>query len=193
MSRNAFSILPVIEKRYSLRAFADRPVEREKILTCIEAARLAPSAENSQPWRFVVLDDPELKKAFGEAVFSGVYRMTRFALSAPVLIVILAKLDIVANRIGRWIQGTQYYLLDIGIAGEHLVLQAQALGLGTCWIGWFDAKKALQFLRLSKGLRPCAILAMGYPKFPERMPSRKRKKLDEILIWNPKLPQKEEK
>lgn len=184
MGKKAFSILPVIEKRYSVRAFADRPVEREKILACIEAARLAPSAENAQPWRFVVLDDPELKKKFGEAVFSGVYRMTRFALSAPVLILILAKLDIVANRIGRWIQGTQYYLLDIGIAGEHFVLQAQALGLGTCWIGWFDAKKALRFLGLSKTLRPCAILAMGYPKFSERMPPRKRKKIEEILTWN---------
>lgn len=193
MGKNAFSILPVIEKRYSVRAFADRPVEREKILACIEAARLAPSAENSQPWRFVVLDDPELKKAFGEAVFSGVYRMTRFALSAPVLILILAKPDIVANRIGRWIQGTQYYLLDIGIAGEHLVLQAQALGLGTCWIGWFDAKKATRFFGLPKTLRPCAILAMGYPKFPDRVVSRKRKKIEEILMWNPNPIQEKKK
>jgi nitroreductase len=135
------SFLELVQSRRSIRKYQDKPVEREKILQCIEAARLAPSAENVQPWRFIILDDPEIIRQMSDQAFSGIYSPIRFAAKAPVIVVILAKLDILANRIGKQIQGTQFYLLDIGIAGEHLVLQAQELGLGSCWIGWFNARK----------------------------------------------------
>jgi len=157
------ALLDIISARKSVRKYQDKPIEKEKILTCIEAARLAPSAENVQPWRFIILDDPELKKKFCREVCKGIYRPTRFIEKAPIVVVIVAKLDIIANRLGRSVQGTQYYLLDIGIAGEHLVLQAQELNIGTCWIGWFNARKAKKFFGLSPGYRVVALIAMGYP------------------------------
>ncbi|MCK4556799.1 MAG: nitroreductase family protein, partial [Candidatus Aminicenantes bacterium] len=131
----------LVRSRRSIRRYLDKPVEREKILTCIEAARLAPSADNVQPWRFLIIDDPELKAQYAKKVFSGIYSISNFAKKAPVLILILARLDIIANRIGKQIQNIQFYLLDIGIAGEHVVLQAQELGLRTCWIGWFNIRR----------------------------------------------------
>jgi nitroreductase len=174
---------PILDRR-SVRKFDAKPVEREKILACVEAARLAPSAENIQPWRFVILDDPSDKNRFGEAAFSGIYKPTRWALNAPVLVVLLAELNVVAHGLGRWIQGTQYHLLDMGISGEHFVLQAQSLGLGTCWIGWFNARKAHQILKLPPKVRVCQLLAVGYPAsgFKPRPP--RRKPLGEIVFFN---------
>jgi nitroreductase len=140
----------MVRNRRSIRRYLDKPVDREMILTCIEAARLAPSADNVQPWRFLIIDDPELKAQYAKEVFSGIYSISSFAAKASVLILILGRLDIIANRIGKQIQNIQFYLLDIGIAGEHVVLQAEELGLGTCWIGWFNVRKARKFLKIPR-------------------------------------------
>jgi len=180
----SYPIIQSIQDRRSVRKYDSRPVERDKISACIEAARFSPSAENVQPWRFVVLDDPDVKRAFGEKAFSGIYRHTRWALEAPVLVVLLSELNVVAHRIGRWIQGIPFYLLDMGIAGEHFVLQARELGLGTCWIGWFDVKKTEKFLKVPKHVKACGILALGYPQPRFRARPIRRKPLDEIAHWN---------
>jgi len=175
--------LTLVEQRKSIRRFMDTPVEREKILTCIEAARIAPSAENSQPWRFLILDDPDIRKQFAEKVFSGIYSVSKFAAKAPVMIVILAQLNMVAHKLGKQVQDIHFHLLDIGIAGEHLVLQAEELGLGTCWMGWFNVKRARKFLELPKKYKIIALLPMGYyEKKPSR--ERKRKSLEEIAWFN---------
>jgi len=160
---NSEFLQQIIASRRSIRKYQARPVEREKILTCVEALRLAPSAENLQPWRLVVLDDPERIQQFGAEAFSGIYRPTRWALAAPVFVVLFAQIDFLVNRLGSWVQGNQFYLLDLGIAGEHLVLQAEALGLGTCWIGWFDAKKTRKFFDLPVNYRAVALISLGYP------------------------------
>ncbi|HDZ26098.1 hypothetical protein LCGC14_1405240 [marine sediment metagenome] len=180
-SKNPFQQL--VEGRRSIRRYLEKPVEREKILTCIEAARLAPSADNVQPWRFLIIDDPDLKARFAKEVFSGIYFITKFAAKAPVIIVILAKLDIIANRIGKQIQNIQYYYIDSGIAGEHIVLQAEELGLGTCWIGWFNPRKTRKFLKIPRKYKIVSLMAMGYY---EKKPSgeKKRKKLEEIAWFN---------
>ena len=180
-ARNFFQEL--VRNRRSIRRYLDKPVEREKILTCIEAARLAPSADNVQPWRFLIIDDPKLKTQYAKEIFSGIYSISKFAEKAPVLILILARLDIIANRIGKQIQNIQFYLLDIGIAGEHVVLQAQELGLGTCWIGWFNIRKARKFLKIPRKYKIVSMLAIGYF---EKRPSKekKRKKLEEIAWFN---------
>jgi len=173
----------LVQSRRSIRRFLPEPVDREKILACLEAARLAPSAENAQTWRFVVIDDPELKEKFGRAAFSGIYSMTKFAVQAPVLVLILAKLDIKANRLGRQIQGIPFFLLDIGIAGEHIVLQAEEWGLGTCWIGWFNIRAARKFFRIPRRYKIVSLIAMGTPG--SRPPKeRARKPLDEISWFN---------
>lgn len=180
---NSNYLLQLIKARRSIRSYQQRPVEREKILQCLEAARLAPSAENVQPWRFLVLDDPDVIHQFSREAFSGIYTPTRFAAKAPVIIIILAKLDILANRIGSQIQGVNFYLLDIGIAGEHLVLQAQELGLGTCWIGWFNGKKIRKFFNIPRSYKIVSLISMGYP---ERQPTRpqKRHDINEIAWFN---------
>ena len=179
----AYGFRQLVKNRRSVRRYSDRPVEREKVLTCLEAGRLAPSADNVQPWRFLVLDDSELKERFSKEVFSGIYTKTRFAAKAPVLILLLARLDIIANRIGKQIQGIHYYFIDVGIAGEHVVLQAEELGLGTCWIGWFNTRKARKIAKIPKKYKIVSLLSMGYP---ETKPTRekKRKTLSEIVWFN---------
>lgn len=182
MSRQT-PLLSLIQTRRSIRTFSEKFVEREKIMTCIEAARYAPSAENLQPWRFFVLDDIQLIQQFGEQTFSGIYRPTRWAMKAPVLIAIAAKMDILVNRLGRYIQGTAFYLLDLGIAGEHLILAASELELGTCWIGWFNSRKARRFLKLPFNYRIVALIAMGYPlKSP--LKTRRLLEMSEIVRFN---------
>lgn len=175
--------LNMVGERSSVRQFRQQRVQRRDIVTCIEAARLAPSAENVQPWRFIVLDDPAYIENFSKEAFSGIYRFTRWAGKAPVIIVIFAELDWMANRLGKQIQGTHYYLIDIGIAGEHLVLQAHALGLGTCWIGWFNARKAARILGVPRSWRAVSLIAMGYPAAKHKVHKHK-KKMEEILYFN---------
>jgi nitroreductase len=176
-------LLKLIQSRRSIRRFSNKVVLRDDILTCIEAARHAPSAENMQPWRFIVLDNQEIIQEFGDTVFTGIYRYTRWAAAAPVIIAMFTKMDILVNRLGHAVQGTQYYLLDLGIAGEHFVLQAHELGIGTCWIGWFNSKNARRFFNLKRNYRAVALIAMGYPENP---PKRKRKmlSLEEIVRFN---------
>jgi nitroreductase len=173
----------LVQDRRSVRRFLEEPVPREKITACLEAARLAPSAENVQPWRFVVLDDPAVRAEFSRAVFGGIYSPTRFAAKAPVLILVLSKPDIMANRLGKQVQGVAFHLIDIGIAGEHIVLAAQEQGIGTCWIGWFNPRRARKFFGIPRSYKPVAILAMGYPALPGPHP-RPRKPLAEIAWFN---------
>jgi nitroreductase len=181
MSRTPFQEL--ISNRRSVRRYLDKPVERDKILTCIEAARLAPSAENVQPWRFLIIDDPKVKTRFAVEAFSGLYSFSKFAAEAPVLILFLGRLDLLANRLGRQIQGVSFYLLDIGIAGEHIALQAEEIGLGTCWIGWFNARKTRKFFKIPRKYKVVCLMAMGYyDKRPGR--EKKRKALEEIAWFN---------
>ena len=176
-------LMEIITARRSVRRFTPQPVERELLLACAEAARLSPSAENVQPWRFLVVDDPAVKDLLADEAFSGVYRATRWAAKAPVLVVLLAELDILANRIGRRVTGIDYYLIDIGIAGEHFSLRAEELGLGTCWIGWFSARGVRKALRIPRRLRPVALFAVGYSA-QERRPDKKRHSLHEICWFN---------
>ena len=163
----------IIRRRRSIRRYLAAPVEKEKLQACLEAARLAPSAHNAQSWRFLVIDDPEIKARYTETAFSGIYRMNRFAAQAPVLVLVLARLDILANRLGRQVQGVNFYLLDIGIAGEHFVLQAEELGLSTCWIGWFNERATKKILGVPGRKKIVCLIALGYG---EELPREKRRK-----------------
>ena len=171
----------LVGKRRSVRRFKKEKVKRELIERCVEAARLAPSAENLQPWRFLVFDEPTAKGQLARIAFSGVYRVTRWAAEAPVLVVVLAERRI-ATQLGSLIQGSQWWLLDVGIAGEHFVLQATEFGLGTCWIGWFNARGVRRFLRLPRKFSVCYMLAVGWPA--ESPSARPRKPLNSILHFN---------
>ncbi|MDD8020370.1 MAG: nitroreductase family protein [Acidobacteriota bacterium] len=173
----------IIQSRRSIRRYLPQPVEREKIMACLEAARLAPSAENVQPWRFLVMDEPDLKDRVAREAFSGIYAASRFAAAAPVLVLMMARLDILANNLGRLVQGTQFYLLDLGIAGEHFVLKAEEQGLGTCWIGWFNLRAVRKLLDIPKKYRLVTMLSVGYPASQPVKP-RARKELQNIAWFN---------
>ena len=174
-----------IQTRRSVRKFECRPVEREKINECLEAARLAPSACNSQPWHYIVIDDPQVKEAFCKEAFSGVYNMTAWAAKAPVLVAIVSDRGNLASRVGTFFRRTEFYLIDQGISGEHFVLRACELGLGTCWIGWFSSDKAELFFNLPRGKKIDYLIAVGYPA-ADALSSEPhdRRSLEEMVSYN---------
>ena len=177
--------LDLCRLRRSVRKFSDRPVERAKLELCLEAARLAPSAENGQPWRFVVFDDPEKKRGLADAVFRGVYSASRPLSKAPVMVALLIREHLLVGRLGSSVQGIPLQFLDAAIAGEHFVLAAAGQGLGTCWIGWFNPRALLGYLGLRRrGYRPVALFAVGYPATDLKPRDPKRRPLEEIAGWN---------
>ena len=173
-------LMETIRQRRSVRNYADKPVSRDLIMECLEAVRFAPSACHVQPWKFLIIDDPDQISALSEVAFSGIYKPTRFAAKAPVLAVLLTEFDLFVQGAGRQIQGTQYHLLDAGIAGEHFVLRAAELGLGTCWIGWYNRRKVRKFLKLSRRYNICALLSLGWPAGNYQFQEKERKPLSKI-------------
>lgn len=169
----------LIQKRQSDRKYDSRPVDRDMVIKCLESARLAPSACNSQPWKFVVVDEPELLKEMASAA-AGM-GMNKFAAQAPVIVaVVLEKMNFTAS-IGSVIKDKEYSLLDVGIAVEHFCLQATELGLGTCILGWFDEKKVKKLLGIGNRRVPL-LITLGYAAGEHRQKSRKS--LEEISSWN---------
>ncbi|MCD6368659.1 MAG: nitroreductase family protein [Thermoproteales archaeon] len=159
------SILEVIKKRRSIRRYKDKPLSKDQLMALLEAARLAPSAGNRQPWRFVVVVDPEKKIQLAKAC-----RNQMFIADAGVIFVALS--DPKASP--RW------HALDTMIAIEHIVLTATDLGLGTCWIGAFNPEEVRKIVEAPPELNVVAVLPVGYPA--ENPNPRDRKKLQEIFF-----------
>ena len=172
--------LELAEKRQSDRKYeAGRKVDRELVMKCLEAARLAPSACNSQPWKFVAVDDEALLQPMAKAA-AGL-GMNKFAAQAPVMVaVVLEKMNFTAG-IGSVIKDKEYSLLDVGIAVEHFCLQAAELGLGTCIMGWFDEKKVAGLIGVKKRRIPL-LISLGYPAGEHRKKSRKT--MEKMSSWN---------
>lgn len=155
--------LELCRRRYSCRNYSSKPVPDEVIENCLEAARLAPSACNSQPWKFIVIKSAEIRQKVAEAAFSGMYSMNSFAKNAPVLVLVIRDKNKLLPTIGGFIMGTQFSLVDIGIATEHFVLAAAEQGLGTCYIGFFDEKKIKKILGLESNIKIELVISLGYP------------------------------
>jgi len=177
-------LLDLLKHRKSVRDFLDRPVEREKIMMCLEAARLAPSACNSQPWRFIVVDDTRLKNKLCDAAFTGIYSINSFCKMAPVIVIGISEKSKFLARIGGMFRGTKYYLIDIGIACEHFVLQAEELNLGTCWIGWFNEKAVKSILNIPQRKKIDIVIALGYYDREKLGPEHGREPIDKIASFN---------
>lgn len=173
------SFLDLVSHRQSCRAFTDQPVPRDSLERCCEAARLAPSACNSQPWFFHIIESPALRAQVADAAFSRSFSMCAFAKTAPVLVVLETLTPKFAARVGGWLRGVYYPAIDIGIAGEHFVLQATQEGLGTLWLGWFSARGVRKALGLPRSARLDIMLAVGYPADPTPR-DKVRKPLDDI-------------
>lgn len=170
----------LVRKRHSLRKYSSFPVATPIIEKCLEAARLAPSACNSQPWSFLVAATPEKVKPLAEAAFGGMYSMNAFAAAAPVLIVVLTERSRYSAALGGMFRGVQFSLMDIAIACEHISLQAAELGMGTCMFGWLNEKAVKKELDLPSSTKIDLMLSMGYPEDEEFLPPKKRKSLEEI-------------
>ncbi|MCX6353348.1 MAG: nitroreductase family protein [Candidatus Aureabacteria bacterium] len=173
------NFLELTRHRSSVRRYAAKPVPREVIDRCLEAARLAPSACNSQPWSFIVIDNSEILGKLADEAFSGIYKMNSFTRQAAVLIAVVTERSVYSALLGGYLRGTQYSLIDIGIACEHLVLQATEEGLGSCWIGWFNERAVKKFLRLPRNVKVDIMISLGYPQQGEER-QKTRKNLDQI-------------
>ncbi|MEJ2664033.1 MAG: nitroreductase family protein [Spirochaetia bacterium] len=180
--------LKLSQMRRSCRAYSAKPVERGKIERCLEAARLAPSACNAQPWYFVVVDDPALKEAVAKATFSPIVGFNKFTLQAPVMIVITSEPQKLIPFVGSQLKGIPYRLLDIGITAEHFCLQAAEAGLGTCMIGWFNERKIKAALKLSRSRKVELLISLGYAADKNSTRStthrKHRKKLQQMRRYN---------
>jgi nitroreductase len=150
----------------------------------LEAGRLAPSACNQQPWRFVVARDVALRQNIVKQGFLPGIKMD-WALEAPVHFVVGMDRSFVTHRLAASVSGVDYPWVDIGIAGEHLVLAATELGLGTCWIGWIRPRVIARLVGWPMKVKPVVVITLGYPReeLPAKLPADHRKPLSEIVKW----------
>lgn len=164
-------VFTTVNERRSVRNFKADPVEEEKLRKVLEAARLAPSAGNHQPWKFIVVKDEARRKALARMANNQA-----FVAQAPVVIAACAtKTDhIMAN-------GQYCYPIDVSIAVDHMTLVAVEEGLGTCWIGAFSEPEVKRILEIPEPVRVVALLPLGYPEAGSRTSSRKR--LDQIVCY----------
>jgi nitroreductase len=168
-----------IKTRQSNRAYLDKPVEKEKIEQCLEAARLAPSANNAQSWTFVVVDEMEIKnRVADDAAKMG----CKFAKQAPVIIAMIAENPVFISRLGGLIRKMDFRALDFGIAAAHICLQAVELGLGTCMIESFSEKDVKKTLHIPHNKRVVLLITLGYPA--DRQREKKRKTFSEVVRFN---------
>ena len=174
--------LDLVARRQSDRRFdADRPVEPEKLARIIEAARLAPSACNSQPWHFVVVDDAEIKNRVADAAANRVLGMNHFTKQAPVHLLIVEESGNLTSTLGGWVKSKHFPHIDIGIAAAHVALAAADEGLGSCIIGWRNEKTLQRVLGLKDKQCIPLVIALGYPAEDDPLRQKRRKPLEEVF------------
>ncbi|NHJ05386.1 MAG: nitroreductase family protein [Candidatus Heimdallarchaeota archaeon] len=161
-------VLELLLSRRSIRKYKSTVVEEEKIQQCLEAARWAPSASNKQPWEFIIVKDEKMRKKFAE-----IHPYAKFVAESPVVFVPLTNPEI----------HPKYHMSDTGLSILHFMIQAHALGLGTCWAGVIGTSfepELKKLLNVPEQLNIMALVALGYPD-QERESSRKS--LDELVHW----------
>lgn len=166
-------VFEVIQRRHSVRAYESTPVPRETLKKILEAAGLAPSAGNIQPWHFIVVTDTEKRRRLAEAPFAS------FLKEAPVVIV----------GCGDQKASQKWFMVDVAIAMQNMVLAATAEGLGTYWVGSFDEDKVRELLKIPSNYRVIALLALGYPRKKLDLQGkilhliRRRKSLEDLVSF----------
>jgi nitroreductase len=166
--------------RQSDRKYLPGPVEKEKIRKCLDSVRLAPSACNAQPWKFIIVDDPKLKEQIADSAAS--LGMNKFTFGAPVMVVVVQEKKNILSYLGSTVKKKDFSLLDIGLAVSHFCLQAADLGLGTCIIGWFDEKRIMKLLNIDSSKRIQLLISLGYPDTQTR--NKTRKPFEDMSGWN---------
>ena len=167
-------VLDVIKKRRSIRKYKEDLIPEKALMRVLEAARLAPSGKNFQPWKFIIVKDKALKEKLAQAS-AGQF----FMAEAPIIIVGCGFPDNCYARMGRYMKS---WSVDVTIALDHLMLQAQEEGLGTCWIGSFEEEEVKAVLNIPENVKVLALTPLGYPEEIPRF--RGRKSLDEIISYD---------
>ena len=176
------SFLELVQHRQSDRAYLDKPVETDKLNRILEAARLAPSACNSQPWKFIVVTDPEKRLQVAEATVSKLLSMNHFTVQAPVQLIVIEDSANFSSSVGGWATNKHYPHIDLGIAAAHISLAAADEGLGSCIIGWCNEKRIRKALDIPKNKRVMLVILLGYSAQPLR--EKKRKTIGEIVSYD---------
>lgn len=164
----------LIRTRRSVRNFAQRPVEEDKLMRVLDAARVAPSGKNAQAWKFIVVKEQELKEQIVKAS-----KGQKFLAEADCIIVCAVNETEVYQKQGNYMTS---FALDGAIALDHLILAAHSEGLGTCWIGAFFEDQVKEILQIPDPYRVVAMTPLGYPAGEQR--DLGRKALDEIVAFN---------
>jgi len=180
---NPEEFLGLVKQRQSVRNYADRPVEKDKLERCLEAARLAPSACNAQPWTFIVVDDSGMKNRLADLTADRWLPLNHWTKQAPVHVVIVVEPGNLTSRMGAKVKKRNFPWIDVGIAAEHFCLQAAAEGLGTCMLGWFKEDKVRALLNVPEAKRIGLIIPVGYPR-DESIRPKKRKRILDVVRWN---------
>ncbi len=168
----------LINTRQSCRSYdEEKPVEPEKITAILEAARLAPTACNGQPFHFTVCRGDKAKQVAKATQGMG---MNKFASQAPVLIVISEEAYVKTAALGSKVKGNDYRSIDIGIAAAYLTAAATEQDLSTCILGWLDDEKIRNICGLTKPVR--LVITVGYPK-NDKLREKKRKTLDTLVTY----------
>ncbi len=165
--------------RESVRSYKSDPIPKDSLDRCIEAARLAPSANNGQPWEFVVAADEVIKGKLVKAAGFGPLKENPFAAQAPVMVAVIETPGHRPTRWGGFLLGQNFPLMDIGMAVEHFCLQAAAEGLGTCILGMFVPGEVKRALNLPRFHRPRLLISVGRPAVGE-VRIKKRKGIEEM-------------
>jgi nitroreductase len=178
------SFLDLVETRQSVRQYDPRAVEAAKLGRCLEAARLAPSASNSQPWKFIVVNDPDLTRKVARETVGPLATFNTFASQAPALVVITIEKMKPVTQVGAYLKDREFSLIDIGIAAEHFCLQATDEGLGTCMLGWFKEEPIKQLLNIPKKKRIGLIITVGYSPNGYTYRKKTRQPFEEMVSYN---------
>ena len=175
--------LELAKKRQSVRDYLDKPVEREKIDYCLETARLAPSACNAQPYKFIIVDKPGLRESVAKETFGKIFSFNHFSMQAPVLVVIVQEKGNLFPKFAEFVKDKDFRSMDIGIAAEHFCLAAAEQGLGTCMMGWFDEKGVKKLLNIDTKKRVPLIITLGYAETDE-IREKERKDIEKFSNFN---------
>jgi len=177
--------LDLVKKRQSVRRYLiNKPIEDEKLERILSAAHLAPSASNSQPWTFIVVDEPKLTLQVAKATHGKLIGINKWVVESPLIIVLVVEKPKITTQIGGAIKGKDYPLIDIGIAAEHMCLQAEEDGIGSCMLGWFDEPKIKDLLKIPKNKFIGLVISFGYAPEDYKQRVKIRKPIDKIVRKN---------
>lgn len=177
------AFIDLVRSRKSVRKFLKKDIPLSDYQKCIEAARRAPSACNSQPWKFIVVNDRSIRESIAKTFLSGAYKMNAFASNAAGYIAIVSESIHFPACLAQMFRSISFKQIDTGIACSNIILQAQELGIGTCILGWFNERKLKRILSVPKHKKIILLVALGYPE-NIILPERSLKEISEISGYN---------